>query len=302
MPEPMKNFPPSAPAANSNTISEAYRDSITISYRYIDSAPADTTFMFHGRKFAAPIMAGPIGGQKHVMENGYYQYAKTLADAGIFAWMDYHDIDGWNAILKDHIPAMRVIKPVEDIMLAKREIQHDTELGAIGYATDIDHGMTLYGVNDKQAQPYAPKTKADLLQWSAASALPFYVKGIMNVHDAVAAKEAGAAGIVVSGHNNRFPCAVPPLKVLPEIRKAVGNDFEVYIDGGFTNGYDVFKALALGADGVLVARSFIGAFAQGGAEGLTNKVNQMIGELKGALSNTGSTDIKHIPADSIILP
>lgn len=302
MPEPTKNIPSAPPSVNSNIISDAYRDAITISYRYVDSVSADTSFNFHGRKFAAPIMAGPIGGQKQVMENGYYQYAKTLADAGLFAWMNFHDMDGWNQILNDQTPGMRVIKPVEDLNRALQEIKHDTEMGALGYAMDVDFGMTLYGIFNKQGNACAPKTKESLQKLASASPLPFYLKGVLNVHDAVAAKEAGAAGVVLSGHNNRFPCAVPPLKVLPEIRKAVGSDFEIYIDGGFTNGYDVFKALALGADGVLVARAFIGAFVKGGADGLKEKAEQMTAELKGALSNTGSTDIKHIPADSIFLP
>ena len=124
----------------------------------------------------------------------------------------------------------------------------------------------------------------------------------MSVRDALLAKEAGCAGIVISGHNNRFPCAVPPLKILPAIRAAVGPDFKLFVDGGMNTGYDVFKALALGADGVLCARTFAAAFVKDGEEGLTTRIAEITAELMGAMANTGSPDLQHINTRSLILP
>ncbi len=289
-------------AANSNTISNAYKDAITIAYQYIGSCEADTTFGFAGTTLSAPIMAGPIGGLNKVMDDGVLHYARAIAEAGSYYWTDFHDIKSWEAILSENLPALRVIKPLASLDRLKEEIRHDEERGAKAFAMDVDHGITVYGVNDAQKEAFAPKTVEDLKTLVACTKLPFYLKGILSVHDALAAKEAGVAGIVLSGHNNRYPCAVPPLKVLPEIRKAVGDDFTILIDGGFDNGYDVFKALALGADGVLCAKAFLAAFAKGQEEGLTNFILEMGAQLKGAMANTGSPDLKHINKNAVILP
>ncbi|MBQ8073599.1 MAG: alpha-hydroxy-acid oxidizing protein [Clostridia bacterium] len=183
-----------------------------------------------------------------------------------------------------------------------RQLKADTARGALGYAMDIDHGITPYGEMDGQQQPFGPKSREDLRRISEASPLPFFIKGILSVHDAVAAKEAGAAGVVISGHNNRFPCAVPPLKALPAIRQAVGEDFILLVDGGMNTGYDVFKALALGADGVLNARILCAAFVKDGPEGLTDKILKIGAELRGAMGNTGSPDLRHLNRESLILP
>ena len=289
-------------AASSNTISDAYKDSITIAYQFIDSVEADTSFTFCGRTLQSPIMAGPIGGQKKIMEDGQLHYARAIREAGSAYWTDYHDINAWDAMLAEGIPGLRVIKPLADLDEFIAEIRHDEQGGALAFASDIDHGLTVYGTKDGQQKPFAPRTAAELKQIVQASSLPFYLKGVMSVHDALAAAEAGAAGIVISGHNNRFPCAVPPLKILPAIRTAVGDRLQIFVDGGFNNGYDVFKALALGADGVLCARAFMAAFAKDGEDGLTNKILEMGAQLKGAMANTGSPDLKHINQDALILP
>lgn len=293
--------PPSIKAASSNTLSDSYRDAVTIAYRYIGSTTASTAFSFAGRAFETPVMAGPVGlGPGEDGRN--LAFARAVRAAGSVYWATFHSPEDWKATLAEGVPAIRTIKPLADMGRILEEIAYDTEHGAIGYAMDVDHGLTAYGELDGQREPFAPKTLEELRTLSAASPLPFYLKGILSVHDALLAVEAGAAGIVVSGHNNRFPCAVPPLKILPDIRRAVGRDFTILVDGGMNSGYDAFKALALGADGVLCARALAAAFAANGAEGLTEKLREMTRELRGAMANTGSKDLGHINTGSIILP
>ena len=296
-----KPGPPNIKAANSNTLSDQYRDAITIAYQFIGATVASTAFSFAGRTFDTPIMAGPIGlGPGEDGRN--IAFAKAVNDAGSVYWATFHSPDDWKATLAEGVPAIRTIKPLADMDRVLEEVAYDTEHGAIGYAMDIDHGITAYGQLDAQKEPFAPKTLSDLRTISEASPLPFYMKSILSVRDAILAAEAGAAGIVVSCHNNRFPCAVPALKILPAIRRAVGKDFTILVDGGINTGYDAFKALALGADGVLCARALAGAYAQEGAEGLTQKILEMTAELKGAMANTGSVDLTHINSDCLILP
>lgn len=289
-------------AASSNTISDAYRDAITIAYQYIGSTVASTEFDFFGTGIETPIMSGPIGLHGKGPEAGDLGYARAVNEAGSIYWSHYHDPEAWQQILNEKLRAIRVIKPLADIDRLIDEIRYDTEHGALGYAIDIDHGMDAYGEMDRQAEQFSSKTFEEIHRLSEASPLPFFLKGILSVEDAKLARQAGVSGIVVSGHNNRFPCAVPPLKSLPAIRDAVGDALMILIDGGMNTGYDVFKALALGADGVLNARSFCAAYMKEGEEGLTYRILEMTAELKGAMGNTGSADLKHINKNSIILP
>ena len=93
---------------------------------------------------------------------------------------------------------------------------------------------------------------------SQAAGKPFILKGIMTVSGAKKALEAGASGIVVSNHGGRVLDQCPATaEVLPAIADAVGGRMTILVDGGIRTGMDVFKALALGADAVLIGRPFV---------------------------------------------
>lgn len=286
---------------NSNAISDAYRDSLLISYDFIGEVDPDTTVHIFGRTFAGPVFAGPIGGANNKEEfGGVVGYARAVQEAGSLYYPGFHDKEEWKEILKEKIPAARVIKPLKDIDAIIEEVRYDTENGAVAYAMDISHGKTFYGEDDAQEQEFKMKTKEDLIRINEASPLPFILKDVQSMHDVMIAKEAGVAGIWLSGHNNRYPYSVPPLFLLPKVREAVGQDMTILIDGGLSNGYDAFKALALGADAVVCARSFMAAFLKEGQPGLTYKIQEMNAQLKGAMAATGSPDLEHINRDSII--
>ncbi|MBQ7370314.1 MAG: alpha-hydroxy-acid oxidizing protein [Solobacterium sp.] len=299
--EKKKGGPVQIRSMSSNLLSDKYRDSIMISYQFIGDSEADVSFDFFGRSFKTPILAGPIGGQHH-HESGIIGYARAINEAGSVYFSDYHNPDIWKQFLEEGLAAARVLKPLADNEQLLEDIRYDTEHGAVAYAMDISHGMTVYGIDDGQkGKAFKSKTKEELKMLNDASPLPFFLKDVQCVRDALIAKEIGIAGLILSGHNNRFPCAVPPLMILPEIRKAVGDEMKIFVDGGILTGYDAFKALALGADGVLCARGLLGAYMQGGPEGLTAKINEMTAELKGAMAATGSADLKHINKDSIVI-
>ena len=296
-----KNGPVVIKSLNSNQISDAYRDRLVISYQFIESCVPTIAFPFGDRVLNTPVMVGPIGGFDRVSEAGTLGAARATAEAGSIFWTGFHNKTEWTEILKAGVPAVRVIKPLKDNKRLLEEIAFDTENGAAGYAMDIDHGLTVYGELDAQQEQFSPKTVADFRLLSEASPLPFFLKGVVSVHDALLAAEAGGTGIVISGHNNRFPCAVPPLKILPKIREAVGDRLQILVDGGLNTGYEVFKALALGADGVLSARGMLAAYSKEGPDGLTQHILEVTAELKGAMGNTGSPDLKHINRESVIL-
>jgi tryptophan synthase alpha subunit len=124
----------------------------------------------------------------------------------------------------------------------------------------------------KNLQPPAgSKTTEELRKIAQCAGKPFIIKGIMTARGAKKAMVAGASGIVVSNHGGRVLDNCPSTaEVLPEIVDAVGGRMTILVDGGIRSGMDVFKALALGADGVLIGRPFVTMVYGGGAEGRAN--------------------------------
>jgi L-lactate dehydrogenase (cytochrome) len=126
------------------------------------------------------------------------------------------------------------------------------------------------------------------------------LKGILDVEDGISAAECGADGIIVSNHGGRqLDSVASTISKLPAIADALGDRLEVYMDGGVRSGLDVFKALALGAQGVLIGRAWVWALAGAGEAGLTNLLAMMKRELKVAMALTGVTKIEQIRRELI---
>lgn len=127
--------------------------------------------------------------------------------------------------------------------------------------------------------------------------LPVLLKGIMTPADAVRALEAGAAGIVVSNHGGRTLDTLPAtIDVLPSIAEVVGGRTPVLVDGGIRRGTDVLKALALGADAVLVGRPYLYALSVAGAMGVAHVLQMLRLELEAAMVLTGCARLGDIDA------
>ncbi len=126
------------------------------------------------------------------------------------------------------------------------------------------------------------------------------LKGILEVEDALAAASVGADGIVVSNHGGRqLDSVASTISKLPAIADAVRERLEVYLDGGVRSGVDVFKALALGARGVLIGRPWIWALAGSGATGLADLLGTFKREFEVAMALTGVTCVSGICGDLI---
>ena len=151
--------------------------------------------------------------------------------------------------------------------------------------------------------PAGSKTVEELktiVQWAEK---PFLLKGIMTVRGAEKALAAGAAGIVVSNHGGRVLDQCPATaEVLPEIAAAVGGKLKIFVDGGIRTGMDVFKALALGADAVLIGRPFVTAVYGGGAEGVRAYVDKLRAELTDTMAMCGAHSLSEITPDMVRLP
>jgi lactate 2-monooxygenase len=123
-------------------------------------------------------------------------------------------------------------------------------------------------------------TWADLAWLRDRTSLPVLVKGVLTAEDARLALEHGVEGLVVSNHGGRqVDGAVAALDALVEVRDAVGADTTVLMDSGIRRGSDVLKALALGADAVLLGRPYVWGLAVAGQAGVETVIRQLAAEL-----------------------
>jgi 4-hydroxymandelate oxidase len=144
------------------------------------------------------------------------------------------------------------------------------------------------------AMRHAPRWD-DLAWLQAQTDLPIWVKGVLHPDDAIALRERGVTGLVVSNHGGRTLDGAPAsLSVLPAIRKAVGNDYPVLLDSGIRSGMDVFKAIALGADAVMIGRLQVYALAVAGALGVAHMLKLLREELEVCMAMSGCTDLQAV--------
>jgi lactate 2-monooxygenase len=128
----------------------------------------------------------------------------------------------------------------------------------------------------------------DLVWLRERTQLPMLVKGVLTGEDALRARECSVDGIVVSNHGGRqVDGAVAALDALVEVREALGPEAVVLMDGGIRSGADVLKALALGADAVLLGRPYAYGLAAGGQEGVETVITHLMAEIDVTLALCG---------------
>jgi lactate 2-monooxygenase len=125
--------------------------------------------------------------------------------------------------------------------------------------------------------------------------LPLLVKGVLTAEDALEARKRGVDGVIVSNHGGRqVDGAVASLDALVEVRDALGDDATVLVDGGIRTGADVVKAIALGADAVLLGRPYVYGLAVGGQEGVEAMIRQLLAETDLTLALSGGTAVRDL--------
>jgi 4-hydroxymandelate oxidase len=141
----------------------------------------------------------------------------------------------------------------------------------------------------------------DIARFGDVSGLPVVVKGVLRGDDAVRCVQAGASAVWVSTHGGRqVDPAIPSAHALHEVVDAVGDDVEVYADGGIRTGSDVLTALALGARAVFVGRPTIWGLATGGADGVAGVLTALGEELAHTMALCGVDDVRSVPRDTVV--
>ena len=273
-----------------------------------ENGKADTSFEIFGRTYKAPIFAAPIGAMKLHYGDKYddLEYNNILvpacADAGIAAFTG----DGVNAaVMQGATEAIRAkdgkgiptVKPW-DVNTLQEKLELIKASGSFAVAMDIDAAGLPFLKN--LTPPAGSKTTEELAEIVKAAGVPFILKGIMTVKGALKAKEAGASAIVVSNHGGRVLDQCPATaEVLEEIVQAVGKDMKIFVDGGLRSGVDIFKALALGADAVLIGRSYVTAVYGGGAEGVATYTEKLTTELADTMTMCGAHNLSEISREMV---
>lgn len=273
-----------------------------------ENRPIDTSCRLFGREFAYPFFAGPVGAVKlHYGDKyGDGEYNEILVSACARAGIAAFTGDGTDPeVMRAATAAIRsesgigvpTVKPWNaDVIREKMKLVR--EAGAFAVAMDIDAAGLPFLKN--MTPPAGTKTTEELAQIIGEAGLPFIVKGIMTVRGALKAREAGAAAIVVSNHGGRVLDQCPATaEVLPAIARAVGDSMTILVDGGIRSGADIFKALALGADGVLICRPFVTAVYGGAHEGVAELIQRLGTELKDTMAMCGAHTLSEITGDMV---
>lgn len=144
----------------------------------------------------------------------------------------------------------------------------------------------------------------DDLAWLLKSTtLPVLIKGVTHPEDAKSLQSLGVAGIIVSTHGGRaLDGGMASLDALPAIRQAVGQDFTILLDSGVRSGTDAFKALALGANAVMIGRPYIYALAAAGALGVAHLLRILRDELEITMAQAGCLRISDIGPHTLFSP
>lgn len=306
MPGPGSKVPGNVAARNYEKWQEIFVNMDTL----CPNETVDTSFELFGKKFVAPIFIAPLGalsmhyGDRHTDISYNSILVPAAANYGVCALTG----DGVDPeVLKSASTDMQkvggvgipTIKPWnKEFVFEKLDVLNEKKIFAV--AMDVD-GAGLPFL--KAMNPNAGSKSVDEMKEIISHAdMPFIIKGIMTVKGALKAVEAGADAIVVSNHGGRVQGNTPSTaEVLPAIVEAVKGKAKIFVDGGIRSGVDVYKALALGADAVLIGRPVVPFIYAEGEDGFKVYMDRIIGELKGTMTMCGTPTLKDVAKENIFI-
>ena len=268
----------------------------------------DTSFELFGKTFKYPFFIAPVGALFLHYSDKYddRKYVETIIPAANEAGIAAFTGDGQNpavmevatkAIEENGGMGVPTLKPW-NLEVIKEKLKLIKKGDPFAVAMDVDAaGLPfLKGLTP----PAGGKTVEELADIIRTVGKPFIAKGIMTVKGAKKAVKAGASAIVVSNHGGRVLDQCPATaEVLAEIAAEVGDAVRIFVDGGIRSGTDIFKALAMGADGVLIARPYVTAVYGAGKEGVRVLTEKLGEELKDTMAMCGAFRLESISRDMV---
>ena len=279
-------------------IAREYMDSLLVETRVVGAERPDTTFRFLGETFSTPVMTAALSHLDLV------SMAAGAKQAGACVSIGMGGNGEMGEILATGAKVMKIIKPYADEKEILSRLEYAEENGALAVGMDVEHAVNTDDAEDSVVMglQMKPPTLAELEKYIRHTKLPFFIKGALSVQDALCCRDLGAAGLILSHHNGLTRFAVPPVMVLPEIRKAIGKDLLLIADGGIESGVDAFKALARGADAVTMGKALMGPLKENGADGVAETLRKATAQLQAMMIRTGTKNLKHMDPSVIWEP
>lgn len=297
-----------APGNGANDSWKAWRN-IKVNMDVIaPSCAVDMSTNLLGLELKLPVITGPVGSIKwqYHPDSDVRDYNRAIILACEKAGAAASFGDGIDpAVLPDTVAfgaehggiSMPVLNPYSDEeIMEKMDFCRQYSPFAMGVVID-SAGLPHLRAKNISA---GTKTVEQLRKLREYAGVPFVVKGVMSAKSALKALEAGADALIVSNHGGRvLPGTPATAEVLPEIAEAVGGKMQIIVDGGIRSGLDIFKALALGADAVMICRPFITSYFGGGEEGISCLLNKLSSELSDTMYMCGARKISDITRDMV---
>ncbi|MCX8123981.1 MAG: alpha-hydroxy-acid oxidizing protein [Spirochaetes bacterium] len=274
-----------------------------------DVTNPDTSSSIFGIHLSFPVMAAPITGAVTNLGGAIDELDYNIAvvkgcmDAGTIAFLgDGADPEKYKiaieALSQFGGMGIPIFKPRANNDEIIKRIKAAEQAGAVAVGMDID--AIVFKTMELKHQEVKPKSLSELKTIISSTHLPFVLKGIMNPRDAAMAVEAGAHALVVSNHGGRvLDEMVGTMDVLEDIVREVHGHIHILIDGGFRTGVDILKALALGAEYVLIGRPVAIAAVGMGSEAVAYYLKTLQAELKKAMILTGCATVADITSDIV---
>ena len=277
---------------DSIALNRRYLDHLLVEGRIVGAAHPTAETRLLGCAFSTPIVTAALSHLKR----GMAAFALGAKEAGAACCIGMGSCEELESALSTGAKIVKIIKPYADPDLIYERLACAKAHGAVAVGMDVEHAVNVADDRDSLVAGYPMKlpTLQELKTYIGAAGLPFLIKGALSVRDALTCRDLGCAGVILSHHNGLMRWSVPPAMLLPEIRQAVGRDFLLVADGGIRDGFDAFKALALGADAVSVGKALMAPLDEGGPEKMADVLRAMTDEIKAMLVRTGSPDPAHI--------
>lgn len=307
---------------------EAYQRIRLKPHVLVDASQLDTRVTLFGQEHAFPILLAPTSAQILTHPQGELATARGAAAAGAamvlssFSSTSLEDVAAvaksplWFQLYaqKDHGFTRDLVQRAEaggyralcltvDTPIAgarNRETRADVKLPPLPNLEGFKRVKSAGGFRTGSLEIFSSILDATLswkdVEWLCSFAkVPLLVKGVLNPDDADRAVKSGVAGIMVSNHGGRNLDTVPAtIDALPQVVDRVAGRVPILVDGGIRRGTDVLKALAFGANAVLIGRPYLYGLGAAGESGVTNVVNILQREFKMAMVLTGRTNIGSI--------
>ena len=282
-------------SSSSDHITRAYMDSLLVEVRHLDAVMPSTEMTLFGKAFSTPVATAALSHLSGTYPDGMAAMAQGAAQANALVFSGMGPRPELERMIATGASVIKIIKPYADRELVLAKIRHAEEHGALAVGIDTDHAFDRrHGYDIIEGRSMYPLSSKELAEFVKATKLPFFIKGVLSRKEARKCLDCGVKGMVVSHHNGRLECAVPPLMVLPEIAEECKGQAALFVDCAIQSGMDVFKALALGATGCCVGRPLMPPLKEQGPEGVRGVIEQITSDLRYTMAMTASPDITHI--------